>query len=85
MKTIDYSQKTYKIANTRSLASMTRTTKIITIQKNRMKKLLERTKKIITIRKKKVMMTTTEIITIQKNRKKKLMKRTNFRLTGATR
>lgn len=78
MKTIDYSQKTYKIANTRSLASRTRTTKIITIQKNRMKKLLERTKKIITIRKKKVMMTTTEIIAIQKNRKKKLMKRTNF-------
>ena len=35
---IDYSQKAYKVANTRSLASMTRTTKIITIQ-NRMKKL----------------------------------------------
>ena len=36
---IDYSQKAYKVANTRSLASMTRTTmKIIKIQ-NRMKKL----------------------------------------------
>ena len=50
MKTINYSQKTDKLANTSSLASMTRTTKIITAaagrrgEQNRRKKLMKRTR-----------------------------------------
>ena len=63
---IDYSQKAYKVANTRSLASMTRTTKIITIQ-NRMKKLQsEENEEDKFNQEEETYKTTTEIITIQK-------------------